>query len=175
MVRLPRGGTSANGEALRGVEQGGERGNLSVDATRAAPESGLHVGTATADYVDLVDARRAVSEASAKAFVSRDASLVASAWDKKNALLAREALGNKQLEQSARAYASGDVGRARALATKSASTLRKAAIDFEDEDLQEQAKNVDRMNDVFGTAEPSSVDGRRSVKQAKEWYLENVR
>lgn len=146
-----------------------------VDAAAMQPGRGQHIALASADYVDMVDAQKATSTAAAKTFVTRDASLVASAWDKKRAGLAREALANKQLEQSARAYASGDVGRARNLASQSARTLRKAADDFDFEELDVQADNVDRVNDVFGTAEPSSVDGRRSIKQAKEWYLDNAR
>jgi len=139
-----------------------------------APGS-LEVASARADYLDLVDGKDAVSRDVAQVQVTPDAAVAAAAWDRRKAAYAQEAWGNRQLEQSARAYEQGRRDEARRLAASSAATLRRAAVDFEDEDLAVQADNVDQLGTVFHASEPASVDGRRSIKQAKEWYLENAR
>lgn len=145
-----------------------------VDASQEDAGS-LPVAVATADYHDVVHGRDARDRARAQALVTRDAGLVATAWDKTKAALAREAWANAQLDRSARAYASGNLKDARALAASSASTLRQAAVDFDAEELEEQAAAVEAVDHVFQTAEPTSVQGRRSIKQAKEWSRVHAR
>lgn len=148
-----------------------------VARVRVAPGGpGLReVAAVDADYVDLVDGQQATSHAVARVDVVQDSRLAERSWNKPRAAAAREAWGNQQLERSARAYQRGDRAQAQQYARSSASTLRQAAVDFGDEDLATQADNVEKLNDVFGSVEPESVDGRANIKQAKEWYLDNVR
>jgi Ca-activated chloride channel family protein len=135
----------------------------------------VDVANVQADYLDLVDGRPAESLASAAATVTTDASLVASSWDKRRAAAANQAWGNHQLQLSARAYERGDVAAAQGLATQSASTLRKAAVDFDDASLAAEAEEVEQLNSGYGAASPASSAGKRNIKQAKEWYLDRSR
>lgn len=135
----------------------------------------MDVANVTARYVDVIDAKDAVSLASATARVTTDRRVAQNSWDKPRAAAANRAWGNSQMQASTRAYERGDVSTARDLAARSATTLRKAAVDFDDASLGAEAADVEQLQGVFGTAEPSSSSGKRTIKQAKEWYLERAR
>ncbi|MFK7930275.1 MAG: VWA domain-containing protein [Myxococcota bacterium] len=135
----------------------------------------MDVAQVTARYNDVIDQRRAISLASASARLTTNTQVAQTSWDKENAVAANRALGNRQMRDSVTAYQRGDAARAKTLATASAATLRKSAVDFDDANLANEAEDVDNLLLGMGSSAPSSPAGKRQIKQAKEWYIERAR
>jgi Ca-activated chloride channel homolog len=161
--------------ALGDVHAGETRTVVARVRVTGPAEGSVPVGQARADYVDLVQERPAISQATAAALVTTDPTLVAQAWDRDRTVAARRAWGHVQAERASRAYAAGDVGRARALADEGAKTLRRTAIDFDMAPLVSEAEEIDALNDAFQSAAPETATGRHAIKKAKELSYERAR
>ncbi|TNE87487.1 MAG: VWA domain-containing protein [Deltaproteobacteria bacterium] len=132
----------------------------------------LTIAAIEAHYLDLIDEQQAMSENVCDATVTRDQVAVTSSVDKDRAVSASRAWGNSWLERSARAYEEGDQEEAKKLAEKSEEVLRYAFDDYAAPELAVDADNSAAQQAIYTRAKPTSSEGRRSIKAAKEYYRE---
>ena len=135
----------------------------------------MDVASVACDWFDLVDDAPGHREVSAGAVVTDDTRVVEASVDRNAAVQANQAYGNWFLDLSLRAYERGDRQEARDLAGQGAEVLQQAAVDFEDDALDEDAHYVLESLGYIESYEPSSTEGKRAIKAGKEQYRGRAR
>ena len=139
---------------------------VAIDGDRAVTGVGA---TATATYDDLVHGDQRQERDEAVLDVTTNTQLVASSVNRERAASASRAWGNWHLEQSARAYQSGEVDKAKDLISTSNAILHDASIEFDAPELEEDAVRSLQQKQVYEAHAPASTEGRRAIKAGKEY------
>lgn len=130
----------------------------------------MPVASVGAAYHDVVDGTLGASSAEAAVDVTDQIAVVEASVNEETAIEAVRAWGNAFLVDSTRAYTQGDVREAQELARRSEVILREAAATYDEEALRDDADNSRVQQQVYGAYAPSSSDGKRAVKAAKEQF-----
>ncbi len=139
---------------------------VQVDAATA--DNTLDIASVHAEYHDLVDGRRAATDATTAASITDNRAVVASSVDRARSIDANAAWGNFYLDQSTRAYANGDVEEAKKLALEGERVLRDAGRELDADELKQDADNTVRQTQIYSAYSPSSTRGQTAIKAAKE-------
>lgn len=129
---------------------------------------GFQAATVEADYLDLVLDTQARSTAVATATITRDHQQAAASAHRDRTIASQEAWGAWHLEQSTRAWEAGNREEALRANRAGRDVLRRAAIDFADDDLEAAAEGLEELGSVMEAASPHSYDGKGVLKAAKE-------
>lgn len=137
-----------------------------------APSSvpAVEVAKVDARYHDVPDARTAHTPAAALATVTTDPRVVSTSVDRKSATAATRAIGSSYLDRSTRAWEQGNAAEAQSLARQAADLLRRAAIDFDAPELNDDAHVVEVNSAPMATVPATSEEGRIQTKKNKELY-----
>jgi Ca-activated chloride channel family protein len=135
---------------------------------RAGTEGLMPVAAVRADYHDLLSDTVAQSSATAQANATRNQRLASRSTNRERSVQSQQAYGAWYLDQSARSFQSGDRTAARRLADEGRQVMRKAAIDFADDDLDATAELLQTLASVAETTERNSYEGKGALKAMKE-------
>ena len=135
----------------------------------------LMLASVRADYFDIVDNVDGVTQAEAKVRVTDNAAVVASSVHRKRAVDANSAYGNWYLDESTRAYASGDIASSQALLRQGSTVLNTASRQLDAPELADEADDLNRQEVLYDAYTPSSDEGKRAIKGGKETFRGRAR
>jgi Ca-activated chloride channel homolog len=133
------------------------------------------VASVHADYLDIVDDVTAQAWGHANAEFTTDQSRVIASIDNHRSVEANRAYGNWYLDMSTRAYAGGDVDKAKDLAQNGERVLIEAANNFDAPALAEEAEDLNTQQQLYESYKPKSAEGKRAVKHGKEMFRGRAR
>lgn len=169
---------SANGVTVDlGDVYAGETRKIVMRVKARAPVAAgaWEVAQATARYEDLVLAQAGSSSAVASVELTDRIEVARRSVDKVRAAQAAEAVGNKLLDESTRAFTRGDVAEAKELANRSQGLLEKAAADYDAPALAAQAAPAAAAAAGYDAWAPTSEEGQSLVKDTKQESRKNLR
>ena len=140
----------------------------------SAPGS-LQVADLNAHYDDLITDTRAAAFATSIATSTNRPEEVAASIVVETRSTATEAQSGWYLDQAARAYEKGDLGRALGLLSDAEEYLGEQASGVDDEMLEAAESEIRAASSSFRAYRPDSYEGKRSVKQTKEVYRDIAR
>jgi Ca-activated chloride channel family protein len=159
-----------------GDVHGGER--RKVVARVQIPDDDLRtVDVADIDlrYVQALDGKPGLAEASLTARIVEDTRIARGSIDKDVGVLAARAAANSLRARGAMAYADGRRGEARRQMQRSRSLLRSLSSRYGTEDLNDDLEEMTVQAAEFEANSPTSSEGKRAVKKAKEVARERSR
>lgn len=135
----------------------------------------VEVADVRAEYHDLIEGRMSASTATAAAQVTTDPERLGASMNRDAAAEASRAWGTWHLDQSARAYAEGNVEESKRLISEGRKVLESAARQLAMPSLAEDAEALRNLGDVVETYDPSSIEGKRAIKGGKEMFRGRAR
>jgi Ca-activated chloride channel homolog len=146
-----------------------------VRVTTTSDAREISVASVRANYHDIVENTDGTTLAEAKVSVTNDAADVANSVHRKRAVDANSAYGNWYLDESTRAYASGDVASSQALLRKGSNVLNTASRQLGAPELADEADDLNRQEVLYDAYTPSSDEGKRAIKGGKEKFRGRAR
>jgi Ca-activated chloride channel family protein len=155
---------------LGDLPAGAERTVVARVRVTANDAGAFDAANVVADYTDLVDDVVSQSSDTAVASVTVDPNAVKASIDREKAAIANRAWGNRYLELSTRAWASGDTETAREMIHVGRAVIEHAIVETGDASLEDDASRLEHSLELFTTesVRPSSNEGRRAIKMNKE-------
>lgn len=155
---------------LGDVYAGEERKIIARVRVRSTTEGEHVMANVQADYHDLILDGEARTTAKATATVTTNRRVAEASAHRERSIASQRAYGAWFIDQSTKAWASGDKNKAVQSARQGQQVLQKAAVDFDDDTLEGDAELLMELGYAVEANPYDSYDGKGAVKAAKEDY-----